>query len=72
LAILINAYRYMQGKVANLAFKFFKPDFEILAFFKHFWLFSEIKKGSDYGYACPEAIQIKGSVCNSNCVDLVA
>jgi len=24
--------------------------------------------GSDYRYACPDAIQIKGSVCHSNCV----
>jgi len=27
--------------------------------------------GSDYGYACPDAIQIKGSVCHSNGVDVV-
>jgi len=28
--------------------------------------------GSDYRYACPDAMQIKGSVCHSNCVDLIA
>jgi len=25
--------------------------------------------GSDYGYAWPDAIRIKGSVCHSNCMD---
>ena len=28
--------------------------------------------GSDYGYAWPDAIQIKGSVCHLNRVDLIA
>jgi len=28
--------------------------------------------GSDNGYTCPDAIQLKGLVCHSNCVDLVA
>jgi len=28
--------------------------------------------GSDYGYACPDVIQIKGSACHSNGADLVA
>jgi len=28
-------------------------------------------QGSDYGHACPDAIQIKGSVCNSNGLGLV-
>jgi len=31
-----------------------------------------LTKGSDYGYAWPDTIQIKGSVCHSNNVDLVA
>jgi len=31
-----------------------------------------LNKGSDYRYAWPDAIQIKGSVCHSNGVDLVA
>ena len=26
-------------------------------------------QGSDYGYACPDAIQMKGLVCHPNCVD---
>jgi len=30
------------SRVANLAF--LKPDFEILAFFEHLWLFLEMKK----------------------------
>jgi len=28
--------------------------------------------GGDYGFACPDTIQIKGSVCHLNIVDLVA
>jgi len=27
--------------------------------------------GSDYGYACPDAIKIKLSVCHSNCMDRI-
>jgi len=27
--------------------------------------------GSDYGYACPAAIQMKRSVCQSNCMDCI-
>jgi len=30
------------------------------------------QEGSDYGYAWPDVIQMKGSVCHSNDVDLVA
>jgi len=29
------------------------------------------KEGNDYGYACPDTIQIKGSVCHSNGMSLV-
>ena len=29
-------------------------------------------KGSDYGYACPDIIQIKGSVCRPNSANLMA
>jgi len=28
-------------------------------------------EGSDYGYACLDTIQIKGSVCHSKCVDRI-
>jgi len=28
-----------------------------------------MKKGSDYSSACSDVIQIKGSLCRSNCVD---
>jgi len=31
-----------------------------------------LKKGSDYRYTWPGAIQIKGSVCHSNGMDLLA
>jgi len=34
--------------------------------------FQTFQKGSDYEYAWPDAIPIKGSVCHSNSVDLVA
>ena len=36
------------SRVANLAF--LKPDFEILAFFEHLWLFLEIKMSEKSGF----------------------
>jgi len=36
------------------------------------YLVNLIQNGSDYRYTCPDAIQIKASVCHLNCVDLVA
>jgi len=41
------------SRVANLAF--LKPDFEILAFFEHLWLFLEIKKSKIWLFSVRKA-----------------
>ena len=43
------AFSILVCRVANLAF--LKPDFEILAFFEHLWLFLEIKKPEKSGFS---------------------